>query len=380
MVFKKRIHSRIWFRVSGFFVLIGFIQIATAFLLNRKPELAEDLPFRGKQIYSPYTNVKSKWIKTAFHLHSDRDGFSPFRSTPEEIQKQYLDKNYDLVGITDYLKISGKESKDLRYLPGYEWGRDFNKKHILALGSETVVKDFFPIYASVGNIQWTIDQMQKTKAFVVISHPSLEGSISKDAILTLRGIDAIEVFSPYGDSFQDWIDLLDRGVPMLATSGDDLHYFPGESIRALKLPLYQRIFHELTFSDQNEGETFTRYILLNTDSLEISDLIQNLKKGNYVSVVKIVDYMEDPKITELKLEQNRILVRFPEKFLNIEFIGKGGTVLKKESGESKSDYVFREEDQYVIVKAIFPSGYIYSNPFYRKQQSEVNSKHSFQVD
>ncbi|EMN47912.1 hypothetical protein LEP1GSC088_1199 [Leptospira interrogans str. L1207] len=86
-----------------------------------------------------------------------------------------------------------------------------------------------------------------------------------------------------------------------------MHYFPGELIRAMKLPLYQRIFHELTFSDQNEGEAFVRYILLNTHSTERDEIIRNLKKGNYVSVIKIADYMEDPKITELNLTDVEIL-------------------------------------------------------------------------
>ncbi|EMG10511.1 hypothetical protein LEP1GSC151_3134 [Leptospira interrogans serovar Grippotyphosa str. LT2186] len=35
----------------------------------------------------------------------------------------------------------------------------------------------------------------------------------------------------------------------------------------------------LLFSDQNEGEAFVRYILLNTHSTERDEIIRNLKKG-----------------------------------------------------------------------------------------------------
>ncbi|EMO29086.1 hypothetical protein LEP1GSC170_1110, partial [Leptospira interrogans serovar Bataviae str. HAI135] len=212
---------------------------------------------------------------------------------------------------------------------------------------------------------------QKSGAFVVISHPGLEGSISYKILECLRGIDAVEVFSTYGDTFKDWIKLLDQGIPILATSGDDLHYFPGESIRAMKLPLYQRVFHELTFSDQNEGEAFTRYVLLNTHSIEQDEIVRNLKKGNYVSVIKIADYMEDPKITELKLTKDKIFAEFPDKFLKITFIGKNGKILQEDKLAFRSSYQFRNEDEYVIVKAIFSSGYIYSNPFYRTSSSNT---------
>lgn len=371
MVFKRRIHPRVLYKILSAFTFFVIIHLLTSFILTNDLETVKNFPFKGDKIYSPYSETKHRWLKMAFHLHSDRDGFSPFRSSPEEIQEKYLEKKYDLIGITDYLKISGTESKNSKFFPGYEWGRDFNRKHILALGAEDLIRDFFPLYASVGNIQWTIDQIQKSGAFVVISHPGLEGSISYKILERLRGIDAVEVFSTYGDTFKDWIKLLDQGIPILATSGDDLHYFPGESIRAMKLPLYQRVFHELTFSDQNEGEAFTRYVLLNTHSIEQDEIVRNLKKGNYVSVIKIADYMEDPKITELKLTKDKIFAEFPDKFLKITFIGKNGKILQEDKLAFRSSYQFRNEDEYVIVKVIFSSGYIYSNPFYRTSSSSI---------
>lgn len=372
MVFKKRIHPRVWSRLLGGIAFLGVTHLLTSFILKSDLEVRKNSPFRGDQIHSPYSQTEHRWLKLAFHLHSDRDGFSPFRSPPEEIQERYSEKNYDLIGITDYLKISGIESGNSKFFPGYEWGRDFNRKHILALGSETPIRDFFPLFASIGNIQWTIDQMQKSGSFVAVSHPGLEGSISYSILENLRGVDAVEVFSPYGNTFSDWVRLLDLGIPILAVSGDDLHYFPGESIRALKLPLYQRIFHELTFSDQNEGEAFVRYVLLNTNSVDRKEIVRNLKLGNYVSVVKATDYMDDPKITELKLEKNRIVAEFPETFVKLEFIGKNGKVLQEKIQMQKAEYTFRKEDEYAIVRAVFPSGVIYSNPFYRI--SEIKSE------
>ncbi|MDV6237134.1 phosphoesterase [Leptospira ellisii] len=367
MVFKRRIHPRTISRWIGFFVLIAASQLLTGLLLRNEFRIEPASPFSGNTIRSPYSETNLKWLKTAAHLHSDKDGFSPFRSPPEEIQNRYSEKGYDLIGITDYLKISGGDSGAKTFLPGYEWGRDFNRKHILAIGAGAVTRDFFPVYASPGNIQWTVDRMQKSGAFVVVAHPALEGSIPEHTIETLRGIDAVEVFSPYGTFFVEWIRLLDRGISVNAFSGDDLHYFPGESIRAMKLPLYKRIFHELTFSDQNEGETFTRYILLNSDSLEIADVVRNLKTGNYVSVIKTADYLEDPKIEELRLDGDRISARFPEKFLKLEFIGSGGRILASEFETTKASYRLKPADPFVIVKVVFASGLIYSNAFYRTE-------------
>ncbi|AOP36021.1 phosphoesterase [Leptospira tipperaryensis] len=365
MVFKKRMDSKIWFRILGLLLFLTAAHLLIAWTLSSPLRSEKAVPFHGPFIHSPYSKTNQRWLKTAFHLHSNRDGFSPFRSSPKEIQERYLEKKYDLIGITDYLKVSGVESESQKFFPGYEWGRDFNRKHILALGASTPVFDFFPFYANRGNLQWTIDQMKREGSFVVVSHPILEGSISYKDVKRLQNLDAVEVFSPFGDSFSEWTQLLDQGYSLLAMSGDDLHYFPGELIRAMKLPLYERIFHELTFSNQNEGETFTRYILLNTDSTERQDVVKNLKRGNYISVIKIVDYMDDPKILDLKMEEQKISAEFPERFLKLEFIGKNGRILKEEFQKTQAEYSFKSEDEYVIVKATFPSGFLYSNPFYR---------------
>ncbi|TGK25368.1 phosphoesterase [Leptospira stimsonii] len=374
MVFKKRMDPKIWFRILGFLLFLGVGHFFISWLLRSPLRSERMIPFHGNFIHSPYLKTEQRWLKTALHLHSDRDGFSPFRSSPKEIQNRYLEKKYDLIAITDYLKVSGVESGDKKFLPGYEWGRDFNRKHLLALGAETAIFDYFPIYATIGNLQWTIDQMQKEGSFVVVSHPVLEGSISYRDIERLRNVDAVEVFSPFGDSFSEWIRLLDQGYPILATSGDDLHYFPGELIRAMKLPLYERIFHELTFSNQNEGDAFTRYILLNADSNEPKEIIRNLKMGNYISVIKLVEYMDDPKISDLRMEGEKIVAEFPEKFLKLEFIGKGGRVLKEEFQAIRGEYVFDSKEEYVIMKATFPSGYLFSNPFFRVKSPEEGKK------
>ncbi|MBM9575660.1 phosphoesterase [Leptospira sp. 201903070] len=365
MVFKKKLKPTVWFRILAIIFILTITHFLISWFLSNPLRSEKASPFHGSFLHSPYSQTKERWLKTAFHLHSDRDGFSPFRSSPKEIQERYLEKKYDLIGITDYLKVSGVDSANPKFLPGYEWGRDFNRKHILALGALDSVFDFFPVYTTIGNLQWTIDQMQKEESFVVVSHPMLEGSISYQDVKKLRNLDAVEVFSPFGDSVSEWIRLLDQGYSVLAVSGDDLHYFPGESIRAMKLPLYERIFHELTFSNQNEGDAFTRYLLLNVDSLDRREVIKNLKQGNYVSVIKLVDYMDDPKILDLKMEGKKISVEFPEKFLKLEFIGKNGRVTKEEFQKTRGDYTFLPEDEYILVKATFPSGFIYSNPFYR---------------
>ncbi|MBM9502236.1 phosphoesterase [Leptospira sp. 201903071] len=367
MVFKKRINPKVWFRILGILLFLFFMHLLVSWFLSSPLRSEKVVPFHGSFIHSPYSQTKQRWLKTAFHLHSDRDGFSPFRSNPKEIQERYLEKKYDLIGITDYLKVSGIESGNPKFFPGYEWGRDFNRKHILALGAHDAVFDFFPVYSTIGNLQWTIDRMQREGSFVIVSHPTLEGSISYRDVEKLRNLDAVEVFSPFGDSVSEWIRLLDQGYSVLAVSGDDLHYFPGELIRAMKLPLYERIFHELTFSNQNEGEAFTRYILLNVDSTDRKEVIKNLKRGNYVSVLKLVDYMDDPGILNLKIQDKKISVEFPEKFLKLEFLGKGGRILKEEFQKTRGEYMFLPEDEYVLVKATFPSGFLYSNPFYRTE-------------
>lgn len=365
---------KVWFRILGIILFLGGAHLSISWILSDPLRIEKPLPFHGDFIHSPYSPTIQRWLKTAFHLHSDRDGFSPFRSSPKEIQERYLEKKYDIIGITDYLKVSGVESGKKIFLPGYEWGRDFNRKHILVLGAKEAVYDFFPVYTTIGNLQWTIDQMQKEESFVIVSHPVLEGAISYRDIERLRNLDAVEVFSPFGDSFPEWLRLLDQGYPILAASGDDLHYFPGELIRAMKLPLYERIFHELTFSNQNEGETFTRYILLNTDSLDEKEIVKNLKRGNYISVMKLVDYMDDPKILDLRMEDKKIIAEFPEKFLKLEFIGKGGKVLKEEFQKTRGEYLIDSEDEYVVVKAVLPSGFLYSNPFYRTKTEKSLEK------
>lgn len=65
MVFKRRIHPRVLYKVLGAFTFFVIIHLLTSFILTKDLRLTKNSPFKGNRIYSPYSETKHRWLKMA---------------------------------------------------------------------------------------------------------------------------------------------------------------------------------------------------------------------------------------------------------------------------------------------------------------------------
>ncbi|TGJ99141.1 phosphoesterase [Leptospira semungkisensis] len=359
--------KRIFFLLCA--LLLGMVlleNLYTWIFLKADPTLAQ-AKIEWARFENPYKRKTSlSWQKAAIHLHTDRIWFTPGRNSPEEIETVYAANGYKILGFTDYERITLPEK--LSSIKGYEWGMNLKKRHLTVLGTEEVTNDLFPIYASVENMQWMINKIGSQGGFIVINHPLLNDSFPLKILSELKNYNALEVFSPFGDIPKQWDKLLSNKVPSFCMASDDLHYLPREEYIRIKtsgLPNWRDLSSEIY---KQEGESLMRYVLINTDSLEESEVLKSLREGNYLCVRKMERTLQDPKLGPIGMKgEEEIFFEFQDTPLTVEFIGQNSEVLLHTAYSKRGSYKIRPSDSYVRIQAIFPTAVVLSNPFFPKK-------------
>ncbi|TGN19251.1 phosphoesterase [Leptospira idonii] len=349
------------------FVLLVFLFLyqITVILLLRVPVSSESKPFSGKDWMNPYQsgdwNVRSE--KIALHIHTDEVWYTPERHSVEEIESVYSKNGYSLVGISDY----GRETQTKRFpwLRGFEWGLNVKKRHVLAIGGTDDVSDFFPVYGSRENLTWTFQKMRSHGSYVIIAHPKLHSSFSRQELEAVSGYNAIEVFSPYGDDTKILDSLLSKGRNVHCMASDDLHYFPEKTIQSFSQSWWKDLLQKIMFVRGREGESLLRYIST-SHSRNTPELVRrDLETGSFFCVKKFFREGEDPKLPDIKIQNDTIVMTGGERYLEVKWIGENGEIKRLDPDTDRSSYNLKEADRYVRLEIVGLTGKILSNAIYR---------------
>ncbi|TGK85329.1 phosphoesterase [Leptospira bourretii] len=345
--------------------ILLFYQLAVVILL-RKTILLPSSPFRGSKLVNPYQNWNGEGQeKISLHTHSDEVWFTPERHTVSEIISEYKREGFSNVAITDYGQIS--ETENPEYIRGLEWGQNVKKRHLLAIGIKKSFYDYFPIYAARENLNWVMDRMQKLGGYVIIPHPKLFDSFSREEISSLGGFQAVEVYSPYGDDPKILDSLLSQGRNVHCMASDDLHYFPETSIKRFDQPGWKNAIQTLGNQRGRKGESFLRYIVTEEGTKDQSSVLSALQTGSFYCVKKFFYGADDPKVPKIQVTKDQtIQLNSNERYLEIRFIGQAGEVLQVNPDTSFAEYRFQEKDSYVRLEMIGLTGSILSNAIYRQ--------------
>ncbi|EMJ85700.1 hypothetical protein [Leptospira meyeri] len=346
------------------FGILLFYQLAVVLLL-RKTVLLPSSPFQGSKIVNPYQNWNGgDQEKISLHTHSDEVWFTPERHTVSEIISEYKREGFSNVSITDYGQISDTENQE--YIRGLEWGQNIKKRHLLAIGIKKSFYDYFPIYATRENLNWVMDRMHKLGGYVVIPHPKLFDSFSREEISSLGGFQAVEVYSPYGDDPKILDSLLSQGRNVHCMASDDLHYFPESSIKRFDQPSWKNAIQTLGNQRGRKGESFLRYIVTEKGTKDQSSVLSALQQGSFYCVKKFFHGADDPKVPTIQMTKDQtIQLSSRERYLEIRFIGQAGEVLQVNPDTSYAEYKLKEKDSYVRLEMIGLTGSILSNAIYR---------------
>lgn len=358
----KRIAKRILLLtgiLSFLFVVQGILVLSFQSPLRTKKE-----PFSGNQIHNPYQSG-GEGFKSAFHLHSDSVWYTPERHSVSDIVRLYKKEGYISINFSDYGMIT--RPTDVPSIVAYEWGNNINKRHAQILFSNEIFLDLFPLYSFPENWEYVFLKAKQKGAFVSINHPSLYKAISKESILQLESIDAVEVFSPYGDNVFLLDKILSSGKAIKCMSGDDLHYFGEKYIREFDQSTFKNFIQHLFLVRNRKGrETFKRYIVFFSESPDSKNQEKSIREGNYLCIKKNFSDVEDPSVPRLSLAGNKILVEMDETPLVIRWIGDAGKVKKEIAYTKSGSYEVDSSDTYIRVEIHTANAKILSNPFYWK--------------
>ena len=369
---KRKVRSTVKVLVSIFVLLVAIIflyQVLVVFLLREDGEI-QSKEFNGDLFQNPYQNKDWKVAseKVALHTHSDNVWYTPERHSSKDIDSIYKKYGYSVLIFTDYGKIQErKEEKEI--FSGYEWGLNLRKRHALVIGSEETVSDLFPFYARRDNVSWTFRKIREKSGYVIIAHPKLNDSYTKQDLIQIQNYNAIEVYSPFGDDAKILDVLLSQGRNVHCMSSDDLHYFPESEIQKLGQPKWKDHLQTLMFQRGREGESLKRYISTSFGIKSPNSVKSALEKGSFYCVKKHFREAEDPKLPNLNVDKKGLVsLDSSERYLAIRWIGKNGEIRKIDPDTNNASYQFSETDPYIRVEIVGLTGSILSNAIFRTKK------------
>lgn len=323
--------------------------------------------FSGSYFYNPYQ--KQSWKdaseKVALHIHSDQVWYTPERHSQKDIESVYRKNGFSVLSFTDYDQIP-EEGRLETQLSGYEWGRNLRKRHAIIIGSKKTTSDFFPFYARRDNVSWTFREMRETGGYVIIAHPKLNDSFTKDDLIHIQNYNAVEVYSPFGDDAKILDTLLSKGRDVHCMASDDLHYLPESITKSLGQPGWKDLLQTVLLQRGREGESLKRYIATASGETNPQSVRADLGAGAFYCIKKHFREAEDPKLPNIQIDQKGFVkLESKERFLEIRWIGKNGEIKKIDPDTNASFYQFTDQDSYIRLEILALTGSILSNAIYR---------------
>jgi hypothetical protein len=177
-------------------------------------------PFHGAQLYNPYANVGSRWLKVNLHAHARAwHGLTAGRETPVDLLRRYRALGYDAAAVSTYEQVD----TTLGSLDVYEQGYGIQKTHLLVVGAHAVDWLDFPFFETVDAKQYRIERLRRDADLVILAHPHLRHGFTMHDLQRLGDYDAIEVASDFGNGEAEWDAALSAGRLAWAVGDDDTH-------------------------------------------------------------------------------------------------------------------------------------------------------------
>lgn len=333
-------------------LIIFFVVYAIAPVYN----FAEPKPFSGPNIHNPYENMDSTaWKKGNFHAQSRAwlgitDGR---KNTPEAIQTIYEQLGYDIIVITDYMRINRFNSDAESYIPAYEHGYGFWKTHQICLGASRVTWLDYPFFQTLNHKQHILNRLSRHNELVFIAHPRVREGYRLADMPYLTNYPVIEAVSHYEISLDYWDLALSSGQPVFIVANDDTHD---------------------VFNLTKVGRFCT---FVNSKSLNGSDIAGALRSGNaYGARINMLegtdllkraeDHRNVPTVKAVEVHSDTLYVEVSRTASVINFIGQGGIIKKTAPDTRAAFYPISGDDSYIRTEIIFKDNtQLYLNPVFR---------------
>ena len=343
-----------FFSVAGlccvFLMMTGWFYITCPVYSFEEPK-----PFSGHQFYNPYQNIHANaWMKCVFHLHTKSwMGLSNGENTSEEVRDVYRQLNYDLIAISDYMRINRFETPEIPFIPTFEHGYNIKKVHQLALGADRVVwRDYF-FKQNLHHKQHIIDLLKKNSLLVAVNHPSMRSSYLPENFIYLSGYDLFEVQNGTHISEAAWDAALSSGYPAWLIANDDAHTVNNPA----------RVQREVTFVNVPAPG---RDEILNRLAQGVSFGVHCPRKKQSTMEKKMKESESFSFPLTIQVYEDTLRVVWQQTMQHIEFIGDNGNVLESVKNSDFAIYAIHPEDSYIRVKLTSADDVVYYlNPVIR---------------
>jgi hypothetical protein len=347
------------------FILWLFIALLLFFFINYAwapvYDFPEPRPFSGDKFYNSYQDIDSTaWKKGNFQVQSKvwwgiTDGRN---NSSEAIHTVYKQLGYDIIAISDYMKINKSGSEEENYIPVYEHGFGFRKIHQVCIGAGKVNWLDYPFYQSRHHKQHIINILKENSKVVALAHPDLLTGYTREDMRYLTNYDLIEVLNQCSFSINHWDAALTAGHLAYIVANDDAHDI---------------------FNPKEVGMVCT---FINSTSLRGDDVIDALIKGKAYGVdvfmeegsdlaKKAEDHKKLPVVNAVEMKDDTLFVSVSEPSHNITFFGPNRTNKKIEYGTKTAFYKFSPDDAFIRAEITFlNTTRYYLNPVIRYSGNE----------
>jgi len=286
------------------------------------------------ELVNPFLQ-EGQWYKAALHVHgtaSDGDVNVPER------MKQYREKGYDIVAITDHWHtntIEGLSDETFLVMNGMEAHPAGNHFVCLNLPEDIQIKqDMKP--------QELIDVVNTAGGIVIYAHPYWLGHTIDDMLL-VHGYVGLEVYNGVCDlairkglNNVHWDQLLGKGIMLPAVATDDVH---------------------------NSANINLGWTMIKAKELTAREIINSLKTGYYYASCgpTIEDYRVEDGVAKIKCSPVSEIIFLGQGYLGHVVSGQDGKLL------TDAEWKFPEECKFVRAEVIDTNGkHAWTNPIVLK--------------
>lgn len=304
-------------------------------------DFPEKKPFDGTELFNPYQNLPDSAYRANFHAHSIAwKEVTNGHNTEKDIFDGYTERGYDIVGISNYHKIStyAKTRTDL-YVPVYEHGYNIFKSHCLAINSPKVSSFDYPLYQLASHKQKIIENIRKNEAYVAMAHPKFAGGKSFSDMENLVGYHFTEVLNHYRISDFYWDKALSAGRLTWIMGNDDTH-------------------------DLVKEATFRIWNVIHSDVRNSDSIMKAMSEGKSYAIWSINQEC-DNHLKKCTVSDDNINFKFKNPTDSILLIGQNGKILQRVYNTDSTSYRATKEDSYIRAVAYNLNSHIYLNPIIR---------------
>ncbi len=284
-------------------------------------------------------------VKGNFHAHTKSyKGLTFGVNTEQEMIDAYKARGYDVIGLSNYHKISDYLKDDPLYIPIYEHGINLFKVHNLVLGSKTVALPGFPIHFSLHQTQQMLERTGNIGSLNVLAHPTMS-RLPASGMSKLTGYNLMEVGNTLGMSLEHWDSALSAGRPVWILSNDDTHGLLIEP-------------------------TFVKWNIMYPKEANAASTIEALRRGSHYGVEAYREGCENYDLVECKIRNDTLVVKMSQAVNRIYMKGQNGEMRAQNARSDQLTYALQASDTYVRTEIYMENCVYYLNPIVRQSASD----------